>query len=406
MTETNMGITIEQSGAFVETFTIEPKRPGILDGLSFAVKDLIDLAGYKTGCGNPHWRDTHPIAVANAVSVDQLLNAGARCAGKTVTDELAFSLNGENFFYGAPLNPRAPDRVTGGSSCGSASSVACGLVDFALGTDTGGSVRVPASNCGIFGMRPSYGVISVAGVNPLGPTFDTVGCFARDMDVLSRVGAVLLACEVPATVNVGTIHLLEDAFALCDPDEREALTSVVEPVRTAFPGTIKEMSLSDLGQAGASTELRKWYTTYSRVQWAEIWSCLGSWIEDTKPEFGPRTAVSFDHVRSFDRGEAIGAIRVREAYFRLLKRFLGPHDLICMPTAPSVAPLKGSLGIDRTLGDYYPRTLSLTAIAGIGRLPQITLPLADVNGVPIGLSLLAAQGMDAFLLAAAGMVVS
>src|SRR3954447_12332292 len=176
-----MSITFEESGAFVERFTLPPTRSGPLDGLTFAVKDIIDVAGHHTGCGNPTWRATHPPTTVSAVCVEQLLAAGARCEGKTITDEIAFSLLGENFFYGTPLNPKAPDRVPGGSSSGSASAVACGLVDFALGTDTGGSVRTPASNCGIIGIRPSHGIISVAGVMPLAPTLDTVGLFARDM---------------------------------------------------------------------------------------------------------------------------------------------------------------------------------------------------------------------------------
>ena len=185
-------ITFEESGAFIERFTIPPTHTGPLDGLTFAVKDLIDVAGHHTGCGNPTWLATHPPASFHAICVEQLLAAGARCEGKTITDEIAFSLLGENHFYGTPLNPAAPDRVPGGSSSGSASAVACGLVDFALGTDTGGSVRIPASNCGIFGIRPSHGLISVAGVMPLAPTLDSVGLFARDLDVLSRAAAVLL----------------------------------------------------------------------------------------------------------------------------------------------------------------------------------------------------------------------
>src|SRR5436309_7997242 len=177
-------ITVDESNAFVTRFDLSPTGSGPLNGLCFAVKDVIDVAGYKTGCGNPTWRDSHPTATAHAVCVEQLLRAGARCVGKTICDELAFSLLGENYFYGTPLNPKAPDRVPGGSSSGSASAVACGLVDFAFGTDTGGSVRVPASNCGIWGIRTTHGRISVAGVNPLSPTFDTVGILAKDMDVL------------------------------------------------------------------------------------------------------------------------------------------------------------------------------------------------------------------------------
>ncbi len=154
-------ITVAQSNAFITTFDLSPTGSGPLDGLRFGIKDTIDVAGFKTGCGNPTWRDSHPAAVVHAVCVEQLLRAGARCVGKTISDELALSLLGENYFYGTPLNPRAPERVPGGSSSGSASAVACGLVDFALGTDTGGSTRVPASNCGIWGFRPSHGFVSV-----------------------------------------------------------------------------------------------------------------------------------------------------------------------------------------------------------------------------------------------------
>ena len=209
-------ITVAQSNAFVTTFDLSPTGSGPLDGLRFGVKDTIDVAGFKTGCGNPTWRDSHPTAVAHAVCVEQLLRAGASCVGKAICDELAFSLLGENYFDGTPLNPRAPDRVPGGSSSGSASAVACGLVDFALGTDTAGSTRIPASNCGIWGFRPSHGFISLAGVNPLAPSFDTVGVLAHSADVLARTVRVLLAISVSAS-EPETIHVIQEAFELADP---------------------------------------------------------------------------------------------------------------------------------------------------------------------------------------------
>src|SRR5262249_23337023 len=212
-----MSITVEQSGAFVETFDLPPTGDGPLAGLRFAVKDLIDIAGRKTGCGNPSWRDTHPPARNHAVCVDQLLTAGAHCVGKTVSDEGAFSLIGGNHFYGTPLNPRAPDRVPGGSSSGSASAVACGLADFALGTDTGGSVRVPASNCGVWGLRPSHDFISVAGVMPFAPTFDTVGIHARSAEVLARAAPALLASAPAPSAAPRNIYILREAFALAEP---------------------------------------------------------------------------------------------------------------------------------------------------------------------------------------------
>src|SRR3954449_13503596 len=217
-------ISHEQSGAFIEKFTLPATNDGPLRGLRFAVKDLIDVAGHRTGCGNPTWLATHPPASVSAVCVEQLLAAGAQCEGKTITDELAFSLLGENHFYGIPLNPKAPDRVPGGSSSGSASAVACGLVDFALGTDTGGSVRTPASNCGIIGIRPSHGIISVAGVMPLAPTLDTVGLFAREIDTLERAATVLLPDADAGSPDrwPRRVHFVTEAFELADEEVRNA----------------------------------------------------------------------------------------------------------------------------------------------------------------------------------------
>ena len=404
MTETHKTYTFEDSAAFVQRVAIEPKATGPLDGLSFAVKDLIDLAGYRTSCGNPRWLETHPVAVADAVCVDQLLYAGGRCIGKTITDELAFGLDGENFFYGTPLNPRAPDRVPGGSSSGSASAVACGLADFALGTDTGGSVRVPASNCGIFGMRPSPGLISVAGVNPLAPSFDTVGVVASCYEVLKKAMSVLLACDVPSQTQVGTIHFLTDAFDAAEPEVNDALARPVELLKKRFPDRCKETSFADIGIPAAEQGLGAWYRIYARIQWVEILSCLGGWVEEAKPEFGPRPRVNFQLVKEVNRSVMVEAMRERETYCRLLRQFLAPNDLLCMPTTPTLAPRKGSLGFDRTKETYFPRSLAFTAIAGIGRLPQVTLPVADVCRVPIGLSLLAPNSMDAFLLGAIPML--
>ena len=401
-------ITAAASGAFVQLLKLEPTGSGPLDGLRFGVKDLFDLGGYVTGGGNPDWAKTHPPAAVNAVSVEQLLAAGATCIGKTVSDELAFSLDGENFFYGTPLNPRAPDRVPGGSSSGSASAVACGLADFALGTDTGGSVRVPASNCGLCGLRPSHGLISVAGILPFAPTFDTVGILAASPKILTQVAAVLLGLEIPLQTQVGKVHILKEALDLCDPEVRQALAEPLRLVRELFGDQVRETSLRDIDGEPSDTGLTTWYETFCTLQWAEIWSSLGSWVEAVQPAFGPRTKNNFELSRTLDRRTIGPAHRRREDYYRRLEAFLGPDDLLCLPTTPAPAPLKGTLGDDarsyRSQATYYPRTLSLTAIAGLGRLPQVTLPLGEVGGVPIGLSLLAGCGQDAFLLGVAAQV--
>jgi amidase len=394
----NSTITVAQSNAFVTTFDLPPTGSGPLDGLRFAVKDTIDVAGFKTGCGNPTWRDSHPAAVVHAVCVAQLLHAGARCVGKTISDELAFSLLGENHFYGTPLNARAPDRVPGGSSSGSASAVACGLVDFALGTDTGGSIRVPASNCGIWGFRPSHDFVSVAGVNPLAPSFDTVGVLAQSADVLENVGLVLLAA--PMSVSKPTnIHLIREAFALADTEVQEALSMPLRRLCEIFGSAVRESSLLELVPDDTGHSFATWADTFCVIQWAEIKNSLGAWMANAKPELGPEIAASFQLLDQLDHRRVAEAVQLREQYFRSLHEILGPHDLLCIPTTPALAPRKGDPPSRSSSGSgYYPRTLSLTSVAGMGRLPQVSLPIADADGVPVGLSLLAKYGQDSFLL--------
>ena len=392
-------ITVAQSNAFVTTFDLQPTSSGPLNGLRFAVKDTIDVAGFKTGCGNPTWQDSHPAAVVHAICVEQLLRAGACCVGKAISDELAFSLLGENYFYGTPLNAYAPDRVPGGSSSGSASAVACGLVDFALGTDTGGSTRVPASNCGIWGFRPSHGFISVAGVNPLAPSFDTVGVLAHSAQVLAKVGFVLLAAAALPPSQPRTIHLIREAFALADPDVQAALSEPLRRLREIFGGAVRDSSLQELVGDAAGHSFALWADTFCVIQWAEIESCLGAWIANAKPEFGPEIAASFQLTKQLDRQRVPEAVQQREQYFRRLNEFLGPDDLLCIPTSPALAPHKGDPPRRSSSGSgYYPRTLALTSVAGMGRLPQVSLPIADADGIPVGLSLLARHGQDSFLL--------
>src|SRR6478672_3223829 len=377
-------ITVAQSNAFVSTFDLSPTGSGPLDGLRFAVKDTIDVAGFKTGCGNPTWRDSHPAAVVHAVCVEQLLRAGACCVGKTISDELAFSLLGENYFYGTPLNAHAPDRVPGASSSGSASAVACGLADVALGTDTGGSTRVPASNWGIWGFRPSHGCVSVAGVNPLAPSFDTVGILAQKADVLAKVGLVLLATAPVSSNKPATIHLIREAFDLADADVQQSLSEPLQRLREIFGDAVRESSLQELVGDDAVHSFATWVDSFCVIQWAEI---------------GPEIAASFQLMKQLDRSRVAEALQRREQYCRSLHEFLGPNDLLCIPTTPALAPLKGDPPRRSSSGTgYYPRTLSLTSVAGMGRLPQVSLPIADVAGVPVGLSLLSRHGQDAFLL--------
>src|SRR5690349_6653053 len=210
----------DELGAFVpgQIFRIAGHAGGPLAGLTFAAKDLFDVAGRPTGGGNPDWARTHPVPERHAWAVQTLLDAGADLIGKTITDEVSLGILGENPFYGTPTNPRAPGHVPGGSSSGSAVAVAAGLCDTALGTDTGGSVRVPASFCGLYGIRPTHGRLDLRGMMRQAPSSDTTGWFADDPEIFARVSSVLLGEDIPEEPGALPPRLLiaTDAFALAD----------------------------------------------------------------------------------------------------------------------------------------------------------------------------------------------
>lgn len=374
------------SGAFVPGPRVlrEPTGTGVLDGQRVAVKDLIDVGGTPTNCGNPDWAASHAVPTQDAPCVAALRAAGARIVGKTVTDELAFSLEGENAFHGTPRNPAAPDRLPGGSSSGSAVAVAGGEADLALGTDTGGSVRVPASFCGVHAMRPTHGRISLAGVLPFAESYDTVGWFARDAALLRAAGQVLLGTRRHVETRSLRLCLAEDALALAEPAVAQALRA--------------------WAQAKGITERRQAFVrpwrevqeAYSVLQGLEIRAALGPWIRERRPTFGPAIAPRFAGALALDPTLEAPWRRWRDEMRRELVARIGPDEAWLLPAAPGVAlPLNAS-GEQR--GAFYERALALGALAGHAGLPQIVLPLLQVQGLPVGVSFIAGPGQDESLL--------
>jgi amidase len=359
-----------------------PTASGSLDGLTFAVKDLIDVAGTPTGGGNPDWLKAQSPAARSAPAVEALLAAGASLAGKTVTDELAFSLEGVNAHHGTPVNPACPDRIPGGSSSGSAVAVAAGLVDFAIGTDTGGSVRVPASFVGVCGFRPTHDAISLAGVVPFAPSYDTVGWFARDAAMLSRVGGVLLPKASPKPIH--RFRLVRDAVALADAS-----------VATALRLACASFDIADEISLFAGQE-RQWLETYRVLQGAEIWTELGPWISSAKPRFGDKIAPRFVDAASITAADVARYRPIRVLIARRVREALGDGIGLLIPTAPCIA-LRLDAGEDE-IGNFYRNALTLTSIAGHAGIPQISLPAGKVGGCPVGLSVLASPGHDRALL--------
>ncbi len=365
-------------------------RPGAghgpLLGLSFAVKDLFDVDGEITGYGNPDWARTHSPAAGTAPVVSALLDAGAELKGKTKTVELAYGLTGENVWHGTPRNPAAPDRFPGGSSCGSASAVAAGAVKFALGSDTGGSVRIPASYCGLYGIRPSFGAISLAGACALAPSFDTPGWFARDAAVLARVGQVLLPGGGDGLL--GPLLRVEEAWANAEPEVSAAHNALMERLQARL-GTALRIRLLPEG-------IEQAYAHFTAVQGNEAWTTQGAWITATAPAFGPGVGERFEAARAVSPERARAGRRFRQMLQARIAPLLAGGAVLVYPTSPCPAPLLAA-GLDEQAA-VRARTIGVTAIAGFCGLPELSLPGALVNGAPVGLSLVAAHGRDRALL--------
>jgi amidase len=379
-------------GAFVpgERFTIEGKAGGPLVGFSFAAKDLFDVAGHVTGGGNPDWPRGRPIPVRHAWAVQRLLDAGATLIGKTITDEVSLGILGENPFDGTAQNPRAPGRVPGGSSSGSAVAVAAGLCDTALGTDTGGSVRVPASFCGLYGIRPTHGRLDLTGMMSQAPSSDTTGWFARDAETFARVATVMLGEEIPSELPTRLL-VAKDAFAIADAPAAAALQPLVERLKRLI-GEATEETIAPPG-------LVAWANAQRTLQPAEAWETFKDWIDQVNPRFQFSVARNLTLAATISGAERARAASVREAARARMRKLLPPGTILCQPTTPFPAPLCGqSLS---ALDPLRERITRLCCHGGLTGVPQLALPGSTVDGLPIGLSIIGGPGTDASLVAVA-----
>jgi amidase len=360
---------------------------GPLAGYTFGTKDIYDIAGNHTGFGSPEWLATHDAATATAPAVRRLLDAGAHMVGRTHTDEMTYSLNGENAHYGTPINVNAPGRIPGGSSSGSAAAVAAKLVNFALGSDTGGSVRAPASFCGIYGMRPTHGRIPLDGACPLARSFDTAGWFARDAGLMEQVGRVLLRDELPAP-KPSRLLLAQDAFALAGDEVTKALQPALERV-TAVLGKAHTVTV-------ASEGLPQWYQVFRTLQGAEVWAQHGEWVTRVKPDLGPGVRERMLWAATVQAKDAEPLKAEREDIARRMYELLADDAVLVLPTLTGIAPRLNTPLAE--IDDFRARAMSLLCIAGLARLPQINLPLEKLYGCPLGVSLIAARNGDTMLL--------
>jgi len=360
---------------------------GPLAGLSAVVKDMYDIAGERTGCGSPEWLATHPPAARNCPPVQKILDAGATIIGKTVCDEYFYSVSGANAHYGTPVNIRAPGRLPGGSSAGSAAACGAGLCDFALGSDTGGSVRVPASFNGIYGLRPTHERIEHSGVADMAPSFDVPGWFAATPGVFRKVGAVLLDNRRVAA-QIDRVVVLEDAFAQAEEPVADLLRTLLEFMSDDLP----EMAHGRIAPDGFDP----WREAFRIVQAYETWQTFGAFVTKHRPNIGPGVKERMQFASTVTSAQADASREVVNKARDHIRQIVVPGTVLALPTAPSIAPKIEISGAE--LEEFRTRVMRLTCTSGISGLPQMNIPGGTINGCPIGLSFIGWAGGDEALL--------
>jgi len=427
-------IRCRQEDCYIGNVNLPGAPTGPLAGLTFVAKDSYDVASHPTSAGSPAWLTSHPPPTKTAPAILSLLDAGSSLLGKTIMDEMAYSLNGENVHYGTPTNSAAPGRIPGGSSSGSAAAVAAGDCEFSLGGDTGGSVRVPASFCGLYGIRPTHGRVSLEGSVALAPSFDTAGWFSRDADILKQVGKVLLQESSSTSHNNDKKRKLvkftrwlvaKDAFELADRQVAQAIyepvSSKLTEIASLFQSKEEERMVKpeevEVGSIeGGLTGSEGWFDVFRICQAAEIWKQHGDWITTHQPSFGPGIKERFEMASKITPQQHALAIKRRAIITQHMDALLSSPSssssspsgntnndntssnasILMVPTTPGPAPMLNTPPID--LDDYRGRMISLTCLAGLAGLPQVNIPIAKVDGCPVGLGLIGPRGSDEELL--------
>ena len=377
--------------ALVPHTVIEPllgASDGPLAGLTFMVKDLFAIEGRKVGAGNPSFYEHAAPAEESAPIIATLLANGASLTGVTVCDEFFYSVLGTNFHYGQPVNPRAGSYVTGGSSCGSAAAAAAAMCDFSLGSDTGGSIRVPASFCGLFGLRPTHGRIDTTGMTPMAPSFDTAGVLARDAALFRHVAGLLLdSARVDGPIE--RLVLATDIFATCEGGVAQALRRALDALTYTIPTPEPEEI--------AGEKIAAWPKAFATIQGFEIQSTLLPFVQSHNVALGPGIKERFEMASCITFEEAEAAREVRKAVAKHMKGIVQPGTAIVLPTTPTAAPKRG-VPDGASVTAFRSLTFQSTCLAGLAGLPQVSLPLAEASGCPTGLSFVGWEGGDEALL--------
>jgi len=379
---------VDKVGALIDaTCSIEGNPSGSLQGKSFVLKDIFDVKGFKTGFGNPAWRNTHPPATHTNSSVEHLLQAGASLQGKSHCDELTYNLFGNNFHYGTPINSASPLRMTGGSSSGSAASVCADLVDFSIGSDTGGSVRAPASFCGLFGIRPTHGSISLDNSCGLAPSFDTLGWFSKDASLLRQIGSLLLPHinnATPSNPSSPKLVFLKEAFDVIHPE----IADILHQQFSKF-GDFTEVSLGN-------ESLAEWADQFRILQGAEVWKNLGPWVSQHWEDVSPSIRARFEMASQLSTEQQTQAQKRWSEIKAKMDVLLQNNVVLVLPTVAGIAPLLNAPNDELEI--YRKQCFQLLCISGLSGTPQINLPICTHAGAPLGISILGARGSDLQLL--------
>ncbi|KAG2654141.1 hypothetical protein PVAP13_1NG495500 [Panicum virgatum] len=387
------------AGAFCDRFELspppQPPPPAarhLLSGLTFAASDNFEIEGYVAGFGNPDWKRTHEAPRHTAVTVTMLLKQGATCIGRTVMDELGFGVTGENLHCGTPINPASPSLVPGGSCSGAAVAVAAQLADFALGTDTIGDVRIPASFCGLLSFRPSYGVVSTLGTIANSQSLDTIGWFARDPSVLYRVAEALLPATAGGLKQRRQFVFADDCFQLLKVSNQKTVHAIKNAVQT-LPGyqppkhinigqylylnvpSLKEFCEPATKLQEGMSALKALSIVMLLLQRYEFKASHENWVNTVKPKLGLDISTRVLRAVNFAHDNIKSLYAIRNELRAALQNLLKDTGILVLPTTAGY-PLKRN-SKERLSSGFEDRMYKFVGIAALSGCCEEQVVLAS-----------------------------